>query len=81
MSKTNILGFTKSNNNVIPAQCEPLTKEIKADIKNAQKALDTIYELIEAGYIPYELRDKLIGSLTINIKNLNESLELAKKSK
>jgi len=65
----------------IQADCGPSVKDLKLDLAELKEATKLVLELIEGGYINYDIQDRLLGSLYLRQRNLKQTLKNVKARK
>jgi hypothetical protein len=64
---------------LMQSNCGPTLKDLKLDLAKLKEATELILELIDGGYIHYDVQDSVLGSLFIRKRNLKKMVKEAKK--
>ena len=67
--------------NQIQADCGPSIKDLKLDLAELKEATKLVLELMEGGYISYDVQDKLLGNLYLRKRNLKKQIKNVKAKK
>ena len=61
--------------------CGPSVGQLKEELAELKLATKDILDLLDAGYIHYEVQDTLLGNLYLRKRNLESTLNRTKKQK
>ena len=73
--------FNRGNRLVQAEPCGPEIKDLKLDLAELKEVIKLALELMENGYIPYDIQDKFLGNLYLKKRSLKKQIKNVKAKK